>query len=366
MTGFDDNLPVRRTLLDRRIGQLVGIFQIDRNKLSDHAEARSLSDDGMVLVAVADGGRLSETAFNVWTLCQQMFDDHDRPESNRLDFNLGEYATRLWGKGGKSGTRRERISDAFSELMRTRVVVFGVDPYTFEPAEGGVWQLQLLEAAGVRSHMTKTLAAAKQGDETARAEALSQLAALSSKAAGDDAKATWSLVLPKWLADSVRNGHGIILDFDVQRALRGAAKRIWIQLESHGAWRSHQIRRPVDEQELLACIGALTANRLQEVLPLAGEDVVDVQSLVLALDDDAYEAFGLCHANRKRDLDAACQSILANDPTYLRAEIVASPYHKRRFELHLVRARGAFRQERTRLGMRSRALRAREDAVAAA
>ena len=39
-----------------------------------------------------------------------------------------------------------------------------------------------------------------------------RLAALSSKAADDDTKATWSLVLPKWLADSVRRGHGVILN----------------------------------------------------------------------------------------------------------------------------------------------------------
>jgi len=363
MVDFDDNLPIRRTVVHRRIGQLVGIFQIDRKQLADHAEARSLSTDGMVgLVAIADGGRLSETAFNVWTLCQQMFDDHDRPQSNRLDFNLSDYATRLWGKGGRSSTRRKRIIEAFSELMRTRVVIFGIDPYTLEPAEGAVWELSLLEAAGVRGHVQKTMAAAKRGD----AKAFGRLAALSSKAAGDDTKATWSLVLPKWLADSVRTGHGVILDFDVQRALRGSAKRIWVQLESHGAWRSHQIPRPADEDELAALVAALAAGLRQEILPLEDEDTVDVQSLVIALDDDAYQAFGLCHANRKRDLHAACQSILGNDSTYLRAEIVASAYNKRRFELHLVRARGAFRQERTRLNMQTRALRAREDAVAAA
>lgn len=367
MPAFDDTLPIRRTLLDRRIGQLVGIFQIDRKKLSDYAEARSLSQDGMVgLVAVADGGHLSENAFNVWTLCQQMFDEQNRPTTNRLDFTLHQYATRLWGKGGKSSTRRDRIKDAFAELMSTRVVVFGIDPYTFEPAEGAVWELQLLEAAGVRSHMAKTFAAAKEGDTAARKEALRHLASLSSKAAGDDAKATWSLVLPKWLADSVRNDNGVILDFDVQRALRGASKRIWIQLESHGTWRSHRIRRPANEEELAAFVKPLTASGIQEVLPLDDEDVVDVQSLVLPLDDDAYLAFGVCHANRKRDLEAACLSILDNDRTYLRAEILPSSYHKRRFELHLVRARGAFRQERTRLSMKTRALRTGEDAVAAA
>lgn len=364
MTSFDDNLPIRRSFVDLHIGQLVGIFQIDRKQLSDQAEARSLSVDGMVgLVAVADGGRLSETAFNVWTLCSQLFDDHDCPSTNRLDFNLSDYATRLWGKGGRSASRRKRIVNALSELMRTRVVIVGIDPYTHEPAEGAVWELTLLEAAGVRSHVQHTMEQARRGD----AGALGRLAALSSKAADDDTKATWSLVLPKWLADSVRRGHGVILDFDVQRALRGCAKHIWVQFESHGAWRAHRIIRPADDAQLAEFVAGLTQGGLSaQVVPADGEDAVDVQSLVIALDDDAYEAFGLCHANRKRDLHAACDSILRHDRTYLRAEVVASPYNKRRFELHLVRARGAFRHERTRLSMQTRAARAMEDAAAAA
>jgi hypothetical protein len=363
VNDFDDNLPIRRTFVDLHIGQLVGIFQIDRRQLSDHASARSLSTDGMVgLVAVADGGRLSETAFNVWTLCSQLFDDHDCPTSNRLDFNLSDYATRLWGKGGRSASRRKRIVNALGELMRTRVVIVGIDPYPLEPAQGAVWELSLLEAAGVRSHVQSTMEQARRGDGAA----FSRLAALSSKAADDDTKATWSLVLPKWLADSVRRGHGVILDFDVQRALRGSAKHIWVQLESHGAWRPHRIPRPADDDELAELIKPLTSSRIPELLPLDDTDTIDVQSLVIALDDDAYQAFGLCHANRKRDLHAACESILRNDRTYLRAEIVASRYSKRRFELHLVRARGAFRHERTRLSMQTRARRALEDAAAAA
>jgi len=363
MSSFDDNLPIRRTFVDLHIGQLVGIFQIDRKQLSDQAQARSLTMDGMVgLVAVADGGRLSETAFNVWTLCSQMFDDHECPASNRLDFNLSDYATRLWGKGGRSASRRKRIVKALSELMRTRVVIVGIDPYTHEPAEGAVWELSLLEAAGVRSHVQQTMDQAKLGD----AGALSRLAALSSKAADDDTKATWSLVLPKWLADSVRRGHGVILDFDVQRALRGSAKHIWVQLESHGAWQSHKIARPADEADLAELVAELTEGIGAQVVPADDEATVEVQSLVVALDDDAYQAFGLCHANRKRDLHAACESILRHDLNYLRAEIIASPYNKRRFELHLVRARGSFRHERTRLTMQARAAPAREGAAAAA
>src|SRR6188472_469103 len=240
MNEFDDNLPLQRSYVEQRIGQLVGIFQIDRSKLADRSEALALpAQDGMVgLVAVADGGRLSETAFNVWTVGSQMFKEDGCPSSQRVDFNLSDYARRLWGANGKSGSLRRRVSDAITELLKTRVVVMGVDPYTLEPAEGAAWELNLLEAAGARSEMKPVFEAARRGDR----KAVAKLASLAWRA--DDEKATWSMVLPKWLAESVRRDQGVILDYEVQRALRGSAKRIWVQLESHGGWSTHRHARP--------------------------------------------------------------------------------------------------------------------------
>lgn len=353
MATFDDNLPLQRSYVEQRIGQLVGIFQIDRSKLADRAEARSLpAKDGMVgLVAVADGGRLSETAFNVWTVGSQMFKENGCPTSQRVDFNLSDYARRLWGANGKSGTLRRRVADAITELLKTRVVVMGVDPYTLEPAEGEAWQLNLLEAAGVRSELRPVFDAARRGDR----DAVARLASLSWRAA--DEKATWSMVLPKWLAENVRRDHGVILDYEVQRALRGSAKRIWVQLESHGGWETHRLPRPQTDAELAAAVRALTDSPAAGVVePAAGETGVHVQTVVLALTSEVYEAFGLTHANRKRDLDAACASILTTDRTYLRAEIRPAPHSKRRFELHVARAAGALRTERHRVALRDRAL----------
>jgi hypothetical protein len=115
---FDDNLPLQRSYVEQRIGQLLGIFQIDRSKLSDHSQARALpAQDGMVgLVAVADGGKLSETAFNVWTVGSQMFKEAGSPTSHRSDFNLSEYARRLWGTNGKSGSLWRARSPSCSRL----------------------------------------------------------------------------------------------------------------------------------------------------------------------------------------------------------------------------------------------------------
>jgi hypothetical protein len=363
MVTFDDNLPLQRSYVEQRIGQFVGIFQIDRSKLSDHAKARSLpAKDGMVgLVAVADGGRLSETAFNVWTVGSQMFKEGGCPASQRVDFNLSEYARRLWGSNGKSGTLRRRVADAITELLKTRVVVMGVDPYTLEPAEGEAWALNLLEAAGVRSEMRSVFEAARRHDRSA----VARLASLSWRAA--DEKATWSMVLPKWLADSVRRDQGVILDYEVQRALRGSAKRIWVQLESHGGWETHRLARPETESELAAATRALTDSpSLGAIEPAPDEVSVEVQTVVLALTAEVYEAFGLTHANRKRDLDAACASVLATDRTYLRAEIRPAPLSKRRFELHVARATGALRTERHRLALRDRARHSEDGAKEAA
>jgi len=151
MAEFDDHLPIQRSFVERHIGQLVGIFQIDSAELKDPRTAHSLATGGMVgLVAVADGGKLSETAFNIWTLASQMFNEDGCPDSPRLDFTLGALSRRMWGENGRSSERRRRVASALAELMRTRVVVMGVDPYTLESAEGAVWELNLLEAAGMR------------------------------------------------------------------------------------------------------------------------------------------------------------------------------------------------------------------------
>ena len=128
------------------------------------------------------------------------------------------------------------------------------------------------------------------------------------------------MVLPKWLADSIRRDQGVILDYEVQRALRGSAKRIWVQLESHTGWTSHRLAR--EDGELEQAVRALTDGPASvTVEPAEDEDAVEVETVVLPLTAEVYEAFGLTHANRKRDLEAACASILATDRTYLRAEV---------------------------------------------
>ncbi|MGI8750146.1 MAG: hypothetical protein ACR2J6_06310 [Thermoleophilaceae bacterium] len=353
MVDFDDNLPLQRSFVERNIGQLVGIFQLDRLELHDRTEVTSLATGSMMgLVAVADGGKLSETAFNLWTIASQWFNEAGCPDSNRLDFTLGAIARRMWGENGRSAERRKRIANALTELMRTRVVVVGVNPYTLEPAEGAVWELHLLEAAGIQAEWHLVMEAARKGDR----DALSSLASLGAhrgEQPGED-RSTWSMVLPKWLADSVRRDHGVVLDYEIQRALRGSAKRIWVQLESHFGWDRLELAAREDVTELLEQLDAATPTLFEELLPAAETPTVELERLTVPLTAETYEAFGITHRNRKRDLEAACASIVANDRTYLRAEVQNVPGSKRNFELRLVRAAGPLRQERLRLGMGER------------
>jgi hypothetical protein len=350
MAKVDDTLPLKRTYVQEQLGQLVGIFQIDRKRLGNSVEARALpSSDGEVgLVAVANGGRLSETAFNVWTTGSQLFLEAGCPTSNRIDFNLSELARRLWGPGGKSASMRRRVADAIAEILRTRVVVVGVDPYTLKPAEGAEWEMQLLESAGADSEMKAVFRDARKGDHAA-------IAKLASLARSSDAKGTWSMVFPKWVADSSRAGKGVILDYDVQRTLRGSAKRIWVQLESYPGWRKHRLAPPTREQDLDGVVAALDGPGAVTVEPADDEAAIEIQTAAFGLTDDVYEAFGLAHLNRKRDLEAACRSILATDNTYLRAEVRPMARSKRRFELVVARAAGSLRQERLRVALRLRA-----------
>lgn len=346
-------LPLQRAYLERRIGQLVGIFQIDRDprQYSDHSEAHALptSEDAIGLVAIADGGRLSEAGLNAWTVASQMYLEAGCPEDGRIDTSLSALARRLWGDGGKSSERRRRLADALSELVGTKVVITGIDPYTLEPENGAIWEVNLLEGAGARSHVKRILAAARNGDRTA----LAKLASLRGRA--DDASATWSIVLPRWLAQSVRRDRGVVLDYEVQRALRGAAKRIWLQLEADPSWTRHRIPTPEDEDDVRRTVARLTDEPLEPTIePADGDEAIEVDTLVLPLTTDTYRAFGINHRNRKQALVAACANILRHDLTYLRAEVRPAAGTQRRYELHLARAAGDERQRRHRRALRAR------------
>lgn len=99
----------------------------------------------------------------------------------------------------------------------------------------------------------------------------------------------------------------------------------------------------------------LTNPRAPSTVEASDEEAfIEVQTLVLPLDNDVYEAFGLTHANRKRALEAASASILTTDLTYLQAETRLTPRTRRYFELHLARAAGSLRQDRHRAAMRLR------------
>ncbi len=204
-----------------------------------------------------------------------MFKEAGCPDHQRIDFNLSEYARRLWGANGKSGSLRRRVADAITELLKTRVVVVGIDPYTLEPAEGSSWELNLLEAAGARSRKWHRCSKPPRRNDRDAVASWPRLPRASA-----DEKATWSMVLPKWLADSVRRDQGVILDYEVQRALRGSAKRIWVQLESYAGWRTHRLPRPDSPRRAASSSSRALTDRgaVDTIEPADEEDAIEVQN----------------------------------------------------------------------------------------
>jgi hypothetical protein len=131
--------PQQRSYVEQRVGQLGGIFQIDRSKVSERGEARALpAQDGMVgLVAVAR--RRAAERDRLQRLVGRQPGVHGSaaaPRTTASTSTLSAYARRLWAAHGRSGTLRRRVANAITELLKTRVVVVGVDPYTLEPADG--------------------------------------------------------------------------------------------------------------------------------------------------------------------------------------------------------------------------------------
>ena len=129
-----------------------------------------------------------------------------------------------------------------------------------------------------------------------------------------------------WLAAAVRAQEGRELDYDVQRALRGAAKTCWVLLEA------------------------------SRFVPSPDEDEVEEWSAVL--DRSAYAAFGL-NATRLTDsraqLEAKLDRICELDPTYLGHDFVPYEKDRRRRVLVVRRATGQRRQRILRAALLAQA-----------
>lgn len=342
MVPFSE-LPRERTLVQRNVGAIVGIFALDRLTPGDRATASSIPIDGVAFVAVAEGGELSELSFSAWTHGLQMFVEQGMPASNRVDFTLSQLARRQWGPTlSRSASKRRKLENALWALPRTTVDVYNADPYTWRPSPGSQWTMNLLEGVGAHADVERYLQLARSDDASARARGLAALAAR--RSSGGDPAATWSMVLPMWLAESARQGATVILDWETQRRLRGSAQRIWVQLESYPLWVAHHVEAH-DLNVPPDVIASLPTSTLPDsyIVPAADDPFVEVRTIRMVLDNDAYEAFGITHANRKRDLTAALRSIVSTDPTYLYADVVR-PKGKRYFELRIARADGDFRQ----------------------
>jgi hypothetical protein len=125
--------------------------------------------------------------------------------------------------------------------------------------------------------------------------------------------------LDDWIRDAIVNRFGADLNFTVQRALKGQAKSLWVQLEA---------------------------------LEFAAADDEDLERYELPMNTTTFAGLGL-NCERPSDNVAKVRSrmnaILEADPAYVSYEQVRDPDDRRRVHsIVITRSRGALRQERLR------------------
>jgi hypothetical protein len=130
---------------------------------------------------------------------------------------------------------------------------------------------------------------------------------------------TLKIQLDDWIRDAIVNRFGADLNFSVQRALKGQAKSLWVQLEA---------------------------------LEFAAIDGEDLERYELLMNADTFAGLGL-NCERPSDnvakVRARINAILDADPAYVSYDHVRDPDDRRRVRsIVITRSRGTLRQQRLR------------------
>jgi hypothetical protein len=330
--GFE--LPTKRTFSPSQLSQSVGVFQFDAKRLRTDVSVPTL----VGVVASAKGAPLSNREFDVLTILSRWFLEapQDRARAaRRLTLRDGGsvmeaeaaadvaraqafadgfiettmYKLTMAIYGAKSRERYEAIGRAIDNLKAVTVTVPGFD------ASRGEFDAHALSKVNLISRVVVT-DQQRRFDEV-RGEDSIELARVMGSAKG---QVTLKIQLDDWIRDAIINRHGADLNFDVQRALKGQAKALWVQLEAF-------VFTPV-------------------------EDMDDIERYELAMNAETFAGLSL-HCERPSDNVAKVRkrldAILETDPAYVGYEQVRDPADRRRVQSIVVtRSKGPLRQQRLR------------------
>jgi hypothetical protein len=330
--GFE--LPTKRTFNPTQLGHSAPLFQFDAKRLRADVSVPTL----VGVVASAKGAPLGSREFDVLTVISRWF--LDAPEEKARAARRGalrdgcsiqaaeaaaEAAGRAVLEGGYVETTMYKLAQTiYGQVSRERYQALGkaidnlkavtVSLPGFD-AESGTFNGHSLSKVNLISKIVIT--DQQERFDRARRENPTELARVFGSAKG---QVTLKIQLDDWIRDAIVNRFGAELNFDVQRALKGQAKALWLQLEAF---------------EFAEC---------------DGQD--DLEQYELPMNDDTFAGLRL-HCERPSDNVAKVRTrlnaILDVDPAYVSYRQVRDPADRRRVHSIVVtRATGTLRQQRLR------------------
>ena len=334
-TGAPDafELPTKRTFNPTQLGRSAPLFQFDAKRLRKDVSVPTL----VGVVASAKGAPLASREFDVLTVLSRWFLDahedqtrtarrqalRDGRSPEEADRAADDAGRKLVADGFVESTMYKLTQEIYGQVSKERYLALGraidnLKAVTITipgfDAEQGTFDSHALSKVNLISKVVAT--DQQQRFDAARRDDPTELARVFGQAKG---QVTLKIQLDDWIRDAIVNRFGADLNFTVQRALKGQAKSLWVQLEA---------------------------------LEFTAADDEDLERYELAMNTTTFAGLGL-NCERPSDNVAKVRSrmnaILEADPAYVSYEQVRDPDDRRRVRsIVITRSRGALRQQRLR------------------
>ena len=326
-------LPTKRTFNPTQLGRSAPLFQFDAKRLRRDVSVPTL----VGVVASAKGAPLASREFDVLTVLSRWFLDAFEEKSRaarRIALRDGgtvqdsDAAAQAAGQkmvdegfvestmykltqaiyGQVSKERYEALGRAIDNLKAVTITIPGFD------ADEGTFNTHALSKVNLISKVVIT--DQQQRFDQVRRDDPKELARIFGRAKG---QITLKIQLDDWIRDAIVNRFGADLNFAVQRALKGQAKSLWVQLEA---------------------------------LEFSAVDGEDLERYELLMTAETFAGLGL-NCERPSDnvakVRARLNAIIDADPAYVTYDQVRDPDDRRRVHsIVITRSRGALRQQRLR------------------
>ena len=249
-TGAPDafELPTKRTFNPTQLGRSAPLFQFDAKRLRKDVSVPTL----VGVVASAKGAPLASREFDVLTVLSRWFLDahedqtrtarrqalRDGRSPEEADRAADDAGRKLVDDGFVESTMYKLTQEIYGQVSKERYLALGraidnLKAVTITipgfDAEQGTFDSHALSKVNLISKVVAT--DQQQRFDAARRDDPTELARVFGQAKG---QVTLKIQLDDWIRDAIVNRFGADLNFAVQRALKGQAKSLWMQLASIG------------------------------------------------------------------------------------------------------------------------------------